>query len=187
MKFIAELRLLSEFCEFGDMLDDMIRDRLVCGKNDNRIQQRLLVEPQLTLAKATKLAQAAELAKQEAAEINKNSHATPHSGIEMGGAVASDPVNRLTKSSDRECYRCKGRHTPSSCPFKDATCHGCGKIGHIKKACRTKRQSGQGTSIRQTQQQHGRDALTSWKRKFQIITRSMTCLRYLMAVSNQFE
>ena len=32
-KFIAELRLLSEFCDFGDMLDDMIRDRLVCGTN----------------------------------------------------------------------------------------------------------------------------------------------------------
>ena len=124
------------------MLNDMIRDRLVCGINDDRIQQRLLVKPQLTLAKVTKLAQAAELVKQEAAEINKDSHSTPHSGIETGGAVANDPVNRLSKSNDRECYRCKGRHTLSSCSLKDATCHGCGKTGHIKKACRTKRQAG---------------------------------------------
>ena len=29
MKFIAELQILSEFCEFGVMLDDMIRDHLI--------------------------------------------------------------------------------------------------------------------------------------------------------------
>ena len=29
--FIAELRQLSEFCEFGATLEDMLRDRLVCG------------------------------------------------------------------------------------------------------------------------------------------------------------
>ena len=28
--FIAELRKLSEFCEFGAMFKDMLRDRLVC-------------------------------------------------------------------------------------------------------------------------------------------------------------
>ena len=38
MKFIAELQILSEFCEFVDMLDDMIRDCLVCGINDEKIQ-----------------------------------------------------------------------------------------------------------------------------------------------------
>ena len=40
--FMAELRTLSEHCEFGNVLDEMIRDRLVCGVNDDRIQRRLL-------------------------------------------------------------------------------------------------------------------------------------------------
>ena len=73
-KFIAELRLLSEFCEFGNVLDDMIRDRLVCGINDSQIQQRLLIEPNLLLSKATQLAQGIELAKQDSAEMNKDLH-----------------------------------------------------------------------------------------------------------------
>lgn len=37
--FVAELRKLSEHCEFGDTLNDMLRDRLVCGISDQRIQR----------------------------------------------------------------------------------------------------------------------------------------------------
>ena len=34
--FTAELRSLGKFCNFGDCLDDMLRDRLVCGVADVR-------------------------------------------------------------------------------------------------------------------------------------------------------
>ena len=40
--FVAQLRSLSEHCNFGDNLEVMIRDRLVCGINDDTIQKRLL-------------------------------------------------------------------------------------------------------------------------------------------------
>ena len=36
--YVAELRSLSEYCNFGATLDDMLRDRLVCGVNDRAIQ-----------------------------------------------------------------------------------------------------------------------------------------------------
>ena len=35
--FVVELRL-SEYCEFGPVLYDMLQDRLVCGINDDSIQ-----------------------------------------------------------------------------------------------------------------------------------------------------
>ena len=41
-EFVAELRRLSEHCKFEVTLDDMLRDRLVCGIRDVRIQRRLL-------------------------------------------------------------------------------------------------------------------------------------------------
>ena len=47
--FLAELRRLSENCEFGATLDEMLRDRLVCGASDDKIQIRLCAEPNLTL------------------------------------------------------------------------------------------------------------------------------------------
>ena len=43
--FLAELRHLTEHCEFGTTLDEMLRDRLVCDVHDIRIQRRLPAEP----------------------------------------------------------------------------------------------------------------------------------------------
>ena len=61
--YVAELRSLAEHCKFGANLDEMIRDRLVCGINDPRIQRRLFQEPDsLTYGNAYKLAIAMETA-----------------------------------------------------------------------------------------------------------------------------
>ncbi|KAK3791427.1 hypothetical protein RRG08_046579 [Elysia crispata] len=60
--FVAELKKLSEFCEYNDSLEEMLRDRLVCGINNRRIQQRLLSERSLTFAKALDIAHAMEAA-----------------------------------------------------------------------------------------------------------------------------
>ncbi len=54
--YLAELRSLSEFCNFGDMLEVMIRDCSVCGINDAAIQKHLLAESGLTYAKAVEIA-----------------------------------------------------------------------------------------------------------------------------------
>ena len=69
--FLAELRHLSEHCEFGITLDEMLRDRLVCGVRDIRIQRRLLTEPKLTLKPALDLSLAIEAADKDASEIQK--------------------------------------------------------------------------------------------------------------------
>ena len=50
--YVAELRALAEFSNFGDTLETMLRDRIVCGINDDLIQRRLLSEPKLDYAKA---------------------------------------------------------------------------------------------------------------------------------------
>ena len=65
--FISEVRDLAQFCNFGDSLDAMIGDRLVCGINDEQIQKRLLSEgDKLTLAKAMTFAQTIETATKDA-------------------------------------------------------------------------------------------------------------------------
>ena len=42
--FVAELRALAQTCNFGDTLKVMLRDRLVCGMDEDFIQRRLLAE-----------------------------------------------------------------------------------------------------------------------------------------------
>ena len=44
--FIAKLRQLAEHCQYSDTLEEMVRDRLVCGINDERLQRHLLAEPE---------------------------------------------------------------------------------------------------------------------------------------------
>ncbi len=58
----AALRELAEYCEYGDRLLEMLRDRLVCGVNHEGIQCRLLAEKALTYEKAREIALAVEAA-----------------------------------------------------------------------------------------------------------------------------
>ena len=60
--YIAELKRLSEGCAFGNFLQEMLRDQIVCGINDPRIQRRLLAERELTYKSAFELAQSMETA-----------------------------------------------------------------------------------------------------------------------------
>jgi len=46
--YIAELKKLTLYCEFGASLNDALKDRLVCGLHNELIQKRLLSEPELT-------------------------------------------------------------------------------------------------------------------------------------------
>ena len=50
--FVTSLRLRAKSCEFGEQEESLIRDRLVIGCNDQRVQERLLREPDLSLQKA---------------------------------------------------------------------------------------------------------------------------------------
>ena len=43
-EYVSELRSLAEFCNFGTALEDMLRDRIVCGICNTQIQKRLLAE-----------------------------------------------------------------------------------------------------------------------------------------------
>lgn len=69
--YVAELHQLSEHCGFQD-LENMLRDRLVCGVRDARIQKKLLAETGLTFKKAFDTAQAVETAEQQAKELQVN-------------------------------------------------------------------------------------------------------------------
>ena len=69
--FIAELRKLSEYCDYGSSLSDMIRDRLVAGINDDAMQKRLLTTDyaSLDLKKAQELCLAMEAANRDIRDL----------------------------------------------------------------------------------------------------------------------
>ena len=67
---MAELRRLVTNCKFGAHLDDGLRDRFVCGLNNEAIQKKLLLEKDLTMTKAVDLS----LSLQSADEMSQAMH-----------------------------------------------------------------------------------------------------------------
>jgi hypothetical protein len=100
-EFVAELRRLSEHCKFNDTLDNMLKDRLVCGIHDGHIQRRLLAEPDLTLKRTFKLSQAAETADRNAKDLQGGLKPKPSQIL----AVHQTSLHQLPQSSSLlQCY-----------------------------------------------------------------------------------
>ena len=76
--FVTELRRLIEHCQFGQILDDMLQDRLVCGIADSHVQCQLLAEPYLTFKKALELAQVQEKVEKGYNSCSSNAHQLHH-------------------------------------------------------------------------------------------------------------
>ena len=135
--FIASLRALSEHCNFGTVLEDMLRDRLVCGVNDDTTQKRLLAEPNLTYKRAVEIARGLETA-------DKNLKLLRNGGKKDHGGVTSGDANLHRVTASLTCYRCgKAGHTAPKCKVtKDIVCRKCGKTGHMQRACLSQKGTG---------------------------------------------
>ena len=124
-QFVAELHKLSEHCDFENSLEDMLRDRLVCGIRDVRVQRRLLAEAGLTFAKAFGLAQTSELAEKNFQDL-QHSEGTP-----------VHPVHKVTRPEGRG----QGTVPVVAVSIRRLTvaviCYKCGKQGHLARVCRS--------------------------------------------------
>ena len=84
--FVSKLRALAEHCQFGDTLELMLRDKLVCAINDEAIQKRLLSERELTFEKALRTAQGMEAAAKNLKELHQEGRGVEElEGVDQGG------------------------------------------------------------------------------------------------------
>ena len=132
--YAAALKRCSERCEFGEFLEQALRDRFVCGMRNRQIQKRLLTETELTWKKALETAIAMESAEKQANHFRPTA---PPSNINVLPARTQNKQGRKPREQ-KSCFRCGGNHTPQTCRFKDQTCHFCQNKGHIQKVCRKK-------------------------------------------------
>ena len=134
--FVAELRRLAEDCNFENALERMLRDRIVCGINDDAIQKKLLGEGKLTCKRAVELAHGTEAANKHHSEMKTPCKSEPvQTVIPRAAGRDTEPTNPKSNA----CYHCGvPGHKPFECRFKDKTCHFCKKKGRIAKVCRSK-------------------------------------------------
>ena len=82
--FNEALYELAETCQFGDLKNELIRDRIVVGIRNASLSQKLMQDEKLTLDKAVKEAKSSELVKH-------------HHNILQGDGKDGE-INRLHKS-----------------------------------------------------------------------------------------
>ena len=128
--YLNRLRKLASTCKFGNLCDELIRDRLVIGVKDNGVRRRMLRESELTLVKALDIARAAERTTVQMRKLE---------GDEPIHAVKTKRTPRPTSSSSsKTCKYCGQTHERGKCPAYGKTCAICKKSNHFAKVCRSK-------------------------------------------------
>ena len=146
--FVTALYSLAEHCDYGDLKDEMIRDRIVVGIRDAQLSEKLQLDRQLTLEKAITQVRQQEAVKHQQTALRGS----------MDGSLAAvqkdkQPLSRKGKQPtrnkrssqpphiNRETTRCpwcgKPKHDRQHCPAKEAVCRKCKKRGHYQKVCRS--------------------------------------------------
>ena len=155
-QYVTELKTLAGSCEYGVLRDGLIRDRVVCGINDNSVRGRLLRDHELTLEKAVTTCRAQEAAdiQMKSMSLNSNGGATGTASSSEVNEVQRNRKHRYTQSSgdrakdkgkrdshnDRKCVYCGyEQHDRAKCPAREKVCNRCNRKGHFGIACLQKK------------------------------------------------
>ena len=153
-QFVMRLRQLAESCEFGDLRDQLIRDRIVIGTTDEIGRERLLRErPVPDLEKAIQNLRAAEMSRSHkqamSGKVSSVDHLNPSGNRGPGrqraqgnprrgqGHQKATDSSRPKKSKCNWCGKVNSPHSRRDCPAKDSTCNKCEKRGHWANVCRS--------------------------------------------------
>ena len=149
-EFVAGIKACARTCEFGDKLEEMLRDRLVMGLRDEGTQRHLLTVKDLKFAEAVEISCSRAAAAKDVVAISSHSN----SNVNFVKRVNNNNKNSERRSTGTDgrpnkhsnnnksfpksnCFGCGGKHWKNDCPFKNAVCHNCKKSGHIRRVCKS--------------------------------------------------
>lgn len=153
--FVVAIKHLAHSCQFGTFLKDALRDKLISGIGNDSIRQRLLSEEldfDKTYSRALMLEQAekqSNLFHQASGSVGLNV-----SKIHMQGGGKGPKSNFNSNFSNQKssqnvqarpkCFRCGStEHGSAMCQYSGFKCHGCKKVGHLRKMCRSSTKNAQ--------------------------------------------
>ena len=148
-QYVTRLRQLAEHCEYGNEIDNNIRDQIISSCKSTKLRKRLLTELELTLEKTIQIARMLEDVNHfnKTIETNNNSETlnrihyskppNKQSSHNRTGASHNKPNNKPT---NLECYRCGATgHAAHECKrSRNAICNKCNAKGHFTRMCKTK-------------------------------------------------
>ncbi|UYV60338.1 K02A2.6-like [Cordylochernes scorpioides] len=130
-EYLVEIKRLASTCGFGEFLKESLRDKLVCGLRNAKIQRRILSEGDVPLARVVEIALSMEAAEKNTRIFHVNE---PADSVDK---IRAEVRNRYDREQKRKCIHC-GRLHKDLCRFREATCFRCGKRGHLATICRSR-------------------------------------------------
>ncbi|CAB4038732.1 Transposon Ty3-G Gag-Pol poly, partial [Paramuricea clavata] len=130
--FIEVLYELAETCQFGDLKNELIRDRIVVGIRNASLSQKLMQDEKLTLDKA---------GDGEDGKINRLRKTKGRNKPKSPENSKGEQILKPYQAGKSQCYRCGKSpvHKRDACPAINATCLKCKKQGHFAAVCRSKK------------------------------------------------
>ena len=144
-EYVTVLFNLVESCNYNNFKEEMLRDCLVVGIRDTALSERLQMDSELTLEKATKLIRQKEAVHEHNSQLHGNPETKDSGDLSLLKYEGANNHRQATHSQRRKskktaCTRCgKGSHTGGEqCPASTVTCHKCKRIGHFASQCFSK-------------------------------------------------
>lgn len=153
--FITALHSLAEHCNYGELKDELIRDRIVVGIQDMKVSERLQLQKDLTLNDAILTVRQAELQSSqnkilrseckgyEVAAVKQNNKEQSKHWVKSKPIDGKSVQDRYEKRGNQQnkCYYCGSVkcRDKSRCPARNSSCRSCSKKGHWSIACRNKK------------------------------------------------
>nr|XP_029718233.1 uncharacterized protein K02A2.6-like [Aedes albopictus] len=142
-EYVVELKALVEKCEYGDFLQEALRDRFVFGIFDGRLRTHLLKQKNVSFDKAVEEALTWELAEKDnkVREGNFSAHVVRSNKPWRARSKSRSRFHddKKNQSGRRKlCDKCGREHKPGKCPAKNWKCYSCGKQGHAASMCFSK-------------------------------------------------
>ncbi|KAL4721007.1 hypothetical protein ACJJTC_016778 [Scirpophaga incertulas] len=131
--YVTELKKLASDCNFGELKNRLIRDRIVAGIIDSRLRDRLLRETDLTMEKCIMICKSAEIISEQTQRFQTSESVHPvykkkslSQKIELGRCTTNKNQNEYRRKSF-VCSRCGGQHPKMKCPAFNKRCSKCNR------------------------------------------------------------
>lgn len=172
--FLSDTRHLIRSCEYGNLADSVVRDRLICGVKDESLRQKLLTVRQLDLAKAIDMCRANESAQRHLRDMRgsdevhavtsyrrptaayhrqrSQSQSRQHHVATAGPrhtSAARPTSDSTSRTASRRCKFCNRQHEfrKTSCLAYNKICNACGLKNHFSNSQVCKKRSNTGISF----------------------------------------
>ena len=134
------MKQLAAKCNFRDLHDELIRDRVILGLQGEDTRQRLLSTQDLTLEKAIPICRNEETATATIRDIQRQSTDVVHKIIKTGKQPAVKDSSSKPDAKIIQCKFCGRKHQcrKELCPAYGKKCKNCCESNHFASKC-TKR------------------------------------------------